>query len=568
MDATARMSTTSVEAGEAMFAALEALGVTHVFGMPGTQTVPLFEALRRSRLTTIVPTHELAASFMAGAFFRACGRPAVLLTIPGPGFAYALAGLAEARLDSAAMIYVVPACNEGPDARFALQAIPQTHLALGLAKAVLRVDSIADMAAVMRRAHELAIAGEPGPVVVMLGDSTKPVPTDVADAVPASVTRSTGTMVTLTDRITAARRPVLFAGQGCNASATTLQALAERLGAPVLTTTSARGIVPEDHPLAMGFDTHRGTYAAVNALLGRADLVVVLGAHLGHNGTSGHHVKFDPAATLHVDADDAVLSRVCPAESCGCFPVAALLDALAACDLRPSDWSTQELATARQDISTPVARAAEPEIAGLSAARFFAMLRTALPRDAILVTDTGMHQVMTRRHLSVLAPGGLLIPSDFQSMGFGLPAMIAAKLAAPQRPVVGLMGDGGLSMSGMELATAARLGLTLPIMVFDDGKLNQIRLHQESAFGTGHGVDLPVVDFEALAIATGVQYAESGPELPTALAAALAAPVPTLLRVPVGDSFGVRRVRATALAKATLRRSLPDSVVARLRRRK
>ena len=153
-------------------------------------------------------------------------------------------------------------------------------------------------------------------------------------------------------------------------------------------------------------------------------------------------------------------------------------------------------------------------------------------------------------------------------MGFGLPAMIAAKLALPQRPVVGLMGDGGLSMNGMELATAAQLGLTLPIMVFDDGKLNQIRLHQESAFGTGHGVDLPDVDFEALAAATGVLYAEAGTDLPAALAAALAAPAPTLLRVPVGDSFGARRVRATALAKATLRRSLPDSLLARLRRRK
>ncbi len=125
-----------------------------------------------------------------------------------------------------------------------------------------------------------------------------------------------------------------------------------------------------------------------------------------------------------------------------------------------------------------------------------------------------------------------------------------------------------MSMSGMELATAARFGLALPVMVFDDGKLNQIRLHQESAFGSAHGVDLPGVDFEALAVATGVRYAETGTNLSEVLAMALKAPVPTLLRVPVGDSFGVRRVRATALAKATLRRTLPGSLVARLRRRR
>jgi acetolactate synthase I/II/III large subunit len=560
--------TTSVEAGAMMFAALESLGVTHVFGLPGTQTVPLFEALRRSRLTTVVPTHELAASFMAGAFFRAAGRPAVLLTIPGPGFAYALAGLAEARLDSAAMIYLVPACDEGPDARFALQAIPQTSLAVNLAKAVLRVDSLAEITPAMHRAHALATSGEPGPVVVLLGATSAAGPHEVRAAESAAGTAATGQLDALAARVATARRPVIFAGQGCTASAPALQAQVERLGAPLLTTPSARGVVPEDHPLAMGFDTHRGTVDAVNTLLGSSDLVLVLGAHLGHNGTSGHHVKFNPASTLHVDSDLAVLGRVCPGESCACLPVETFLAALAGHDLRRSEWSTQEIAAARQAISTPVARATEPEIAGLSAARFFAMLRTALPRDAMLVTDTGMHQVMTRRHLPVLAPNGLLLPSDFQSMGFGLPAMIAAKLALPQRSVVGLMGDGGLSMSGMELATAAQLGLSLPVMVFDDGKLNQIRLHQESAFGTGHGVDLPEVDFEALAVATGVHYAEAGTDLPTVLAAALAAPAPTLLRVPVGDSFGARRVRATALAKATLRRSLPDSLLARLRRRK
>ncbi len=562
------MSTTNVDAGVTMFAELQALGVTHVFGMPGTQTVPLFEALRRSRLVTVVPTHELAASFMAGAFFRASGRPAVLLTIPGPGLAYALAGLAEARLDSAAMIYLVPACDEGPDARFALQAIPQTGLASNLAKAVLWVDAAVELAAAMRKAHELATSGEPGPVVVLLGGSSRVAPQAERVVAPVAGAGPLGLVDALTTRIASARRPVIFAGQGCNASAPALQAMAERLVAPVLTTASARGVLPEDHPLAMGFDTHRGTVEAVNTLLDRADLVLVLGAHLGHNGTSGHHLRFDPASTLHVDSDPAVLGRACPGEACVCLPVETFLSVLAAGDLRRSEWSTQELAVARQSISTPLARAAEPEIAGMPAAGFFAMLRAALPRDAMLVTDTGMHQVMTRRYLPVLAPCGLLIPSDFQSMGFGLPAMIAAKLALPSRPVVGLMGDGGMSMSGMELATAARLGLTLPVMVFDDGKLNQIRLHQESAFGSGHGVDLPGVDFEALAVATGVQYAEAGTDLPTVLAAALKAAAPTLLRVPVGDSFGVRRARATALAKATLQRSLPDALVARLRRRK
>jgi len=218
----------------------------------------------------------------------------------------------------------------------------------------------------------------------------------------------------------------------------------------------------------------------------------------------------------------------------------------------------------------PAVRAAEPIIAGVSTASFFAALRAALPRDCIVVTDTGLHQVMTRRHFPVLAPGGLLTPSDFQSMGFGLPAAIAAKLAAPERPIVALVGDGGLSMSGMELATAAGLGLPLPlpVLVFDDGKLNQIRLSQQAAFGSDFGTTLPGLDFSALAAATGVRFAEVESDPAPALAAALSADGPTLLRVPVGDSLGIRRVRTVARAKALVRAGLGERLVSRLRGRR
>lgn len=561
-------STTSVAAGEVMFEAFAQLGVTHVFGMPGSQTVPLFEALRRSRLTAVVPTHELAASFMAGAFYRVAGRPAVLITIPGPGFAYALTGLAESRLDSAALIHVVPSVEEGPDARFALQAIPQTKLAANLAKATLEAGSVADLSPVVRQAHELATSGEPGPVVVQLGE---PSSSAVRAGHPLEIGVERDSLdngAQLAERIAGARRPVIFAGQGCLGAARELRDLAVQMGAPVLTTTSARGLVPEDHRLAMAFDTHRGTDAAVNALLNAADLVVVMGAHLGHNGTSGHRIKFDPARTIHVDADRAALGRVCARDACASMPVEEFLGQLTELRLQRSTWSETEVSAAKLAISQPCVRAAEPLIGGLAAAEFFASLRRALPRNCVMVTDTGLHQVLVRRHMPVLEPRGLLIPSDFQSMGFGLPAAIAAKLAAPQRPVIALIGDGGLAMSGMELATAAGLGITLPVMVFDDGKLNQIRLHQQAAFGSAFGTDLPRLDFEALAAATGVCFADAGSDLSSALAAALEAGGPTLMRVPVNDSQAVRRVRAVARGKALLRRGIGDRLIARLRGRK
>ena len=135
----------------------------------------------------------------------------------------------------------------------------------------------------------------------------------------------------------------------------------------------------------------------------------------------------------------------------------------------------------------------------VSPAAFFAALRAALPRDAFFVTDSGLHQVLTRRHYDVLSPRGLLYPSDFQSMGFGLPAAIGAKLAAPTRAVVVVMGDGGLTMTGLELLTAAREKVPVVVVVFNDGQLNLIRLQQLKEFGRASGVELLVPDLEQFA---------------------------------------------------------------------
>lgn len=556
------MNPTTVDAGLTLCRTLDDLGATHVFALPGTQTVPLFEALRRSSLTTIVPTHELAASMMAAAYFRVCSRPGVLLTIPGPGFTYALTGLAEARLDSSALVYIVPAVTEGAEARYALQAIPQTDIAASLAKTVFHVDDASSLAAVVQQAYAVALTGEPGPVVVFLGAKGGA----VAHAPEQAGRGDADQILEVWSRIGAARRPVIFAGQGCLQCAAALQKIAERIHAPVVTTASARGLLPEDHPLAMGFDAHRGTADAVNGLFGAADLVIVLGAKLGHNGTAGHALDFPPGRTVRVDTDPSIFQTTgIPVSLAAISTVEEFLTRQPAPLAGTSDWADAEISGYRLTIRTPRGTPPEPLLAGQEASEFLGRLRAVLPRDTVVVTDTGLHQVMVRRHLDILAPGGLLIPSDFQSMGFGLPAAIAAKLAAPDRPVVLLIGDGGMAMSGLELATAVRLGLSIPVVVFDDGQLNQIRLHQQAEFGADFGVGLPRIDFEALAIATGAAFAEWQDEMAAQFDAALSCGLPTLVRLPVGDSRGIRHARVVARTKAAIRRGLGDRLVRRLR---
>jgi acetolactate synthase-1/2/3 large subunit len=187
----------------------------------------------------------------------------------------------------------------------------------------------------------------------------------------------------------------------------------------------------------------------------------------------------------------------------------------------------------------------DARIAGGDARSFFAALRRGVPADGCLVLDSGMHQLLARRHYVVTTPRGLLFPSDFQSMAFGLPAAIGAKLAEPDRAVVALVGDGGFAMTGLELSTGVRLQLALPVVVFDDGALGLIRLDQLLAHGRTHATELGGLDYEAMADAVGCAYSRVGiDDFETELVAALRRSGPTLIVVPVGDAPALRRATA------------------------
>jgi acetolactate synthase-1/2/3 large subunit len=234
-------------------------------------------------------------------------------------------------------------------------------------------------------------------------------------------------------------------------------------------------------------------------------------------------------------------------------------------------WPPSEIAAWRTRLRAPgSAHGPEPEFRELasSAARdFLGALRDALPRDAIVVTDSGTHQTLVRRHFEVRAPRGLIVPSDFQSMGFGLPAAIGARLAAPDRPVVAVIGDGGFAMVGLELLTALRERIGITLVVFNDGRLNRIRLQQLARYGHASGCDVLNPDFEGLAMALGVDYLRAGAGLESALRAATARPTPTLVEVVLGDSMAIHVDRAKGLARGLVRRAVGPSALRRIKRR-
>jgi acetolactate synthase I/II/III large subunit len=542
----------------ALCAALREIGVDIVFGIPGTQNIELFDAFPRAGIRAVLSTHELAAAFMANGYFRASGRVAALATIPGPGFMYALTGLAEARLDSAAVLFLVGAPANAPGRRFQLQRLEQRAIASPLVKGILTLDQPDEAASVVREAHHLATTGEPGPVMIELALAS--LQSDVHNQktfVAPERVRDAAQIDELGRIFGKAKRPAFYLGQGAFDAGAQLVTLSERLLIPIVTTPAARGIIPETHRLSMPFDPLRGNVDAVNELFDNADLVVALGCKLGHNGSAGFQLRLDRDRLVHLDAEPGTAGANYDARLCLTGRVEDALSALAA-RTAPSEWDAHNLLLMRERIRRPPAHA-EPVYAGkerTTAQEFFAWLRGALPADAVVVTDSGLHQILTRRHFDVLAPRGLIIPNDLQSMGYGLPAAIGAKLGAPKRCVVAIIGDGGFLMSGLELLTARRESVAVTTIVFNDGRLNQIRLQQLANSGRPYAVDLLNPDFESLAEALGVEYVRFGVDPQNRVEDALRLDQPALIEVSVGDSPEIKRFAATARAKSVARAAI------------
>jgi acetolactate synthase-1/2/3 large subunit len=296
----------------------------------------------------------------------------------------------------------------------------------------------------------------------------------------------------------------------------------------------------------------------------RADLVVAIGVKFSHNGAAGFNLRLPSSKLVTINA--AGVSRNYAArEHLSTDAGAAARGLLGRLRPRPdgySGWDSAELAAWRA-AALQFERVARIEslLEGTSSpvSALIRSLRTALPDDAILVTDSGLHQMSVRRYYAVRSPRGLIVPTNFQSMGFALPAAIGAAIAAPARRVVALIGDGGMIMSGLELLTAVREGIPLAVIVFNDGKYSLIRNAQLADHGGSHGTELLDPDFEALAAATGADYRCVGPGgLEEALNGGPEDSPVRLVEVPLVESPGLRRVRARGKLRSIARRLLSN----------
>ena len=560
---------------ERICATLVALGVRHVFGLPGTQNVTLYEALRTSGLRSVVASDEGAAAFMAAGLARASGTVGVLTTIPGPGFVYALAGIAEARHDSVPLLWLTLRQHDTGQA-FQLQRIDQAAMATPVVKQCFLIEHAGDLDETVRRAYRQANTGEPGPVLVEVTAAVLSQHDVTAGAVnvdsslPAVDTRE------LLPLLAESERPLIFAGQGAQGAAAAVQGLAHRLRAPVLCTCSGRGVVPDSDPLAFVKDFSFGMGDVVPPLIERADLILALGCKFTHNGSSGGRLPLPQHKLIRIDSSADVLAANYPARLAIAARVEDVLASLDRVQRSHPGWSEDELAAARERLaaenSMPIAH--EPLIDGTverHVSEFFGALSRTAGAHAVYTADAGLHQALTRKYARVLRPRGLLCPTDFQSMGFGLPGAIGAVLAQPDACVFACIGDGGLAQTAGELLTAVREGLDLVVVVFNDAALGLIRRQQLENFGYVSGVTLHSPNCAALAEAVGCSYFPVTGELDALAREVVRTPGVRLVELQLRDPASLQWTQLKSIVRHRARGAVPDSawqVLKRILRRR
>jgi acetolactate synthase-1/2/3 large subunit len=520
-------------------------GVRHVFGYPGGQLTPIYDALYRDgSIRHILARDEQAAAFMADGYARATGRPGVCLAVCGPGVLNAATPLATAYTDSIPVLLIsgqIPTGGLGLRSGY-YHENDQLSACTTLTKDRARVEQVQTLVPELDRGFAALTRDRPGPVLFE-------VPLDVQRSELPEGFRSSSwpalpepsapraprphEIAALARLIAGWRRPLLLAGGGVISAGAEglLVQLAERLGAPVFHTLLGKSAIPADHPLHRSLPWRQATSDVTNMasfmspLFAEADGLLAIGCRFTQAATGSWSLK-PPPALAQIDIDASEIGRH--------YPVTLGIHADAGQALRQLLDSLPN--EARSPWASPIGRAEPWRLPGVD---LLGSLRRVLPRDALIVADITRLAYIMLAEFPVYQPRTFLHPAGFVAMGYGLPAALGAKAAFPDRKVVAVAGDGCFLMSGMELATAVQENLPVIVILINDSSLTLIKAIQQRRYeGRYLGVDLRNPDFGLFARAFGVAgwQVKTDMEFENALRQAVAVDKPALIEVRPADA--------------------------------
>ena len=515
-----------ITGAQALVRALEKVGVTDIFGMPGGAILPFYDPLLASeQIRHVLVRHEQGAGHAAEGYAMVTGRPGVCVATSGPGATNLVTAIADAHMDSVPLVAITGQVGARAIGTDAFQEADIVGATMPFVKHSFLVTTAQEIPVRIAEAFHIASTGRPGPVLV---DFSKSAQEDLTEfrwparldlrGYPLPGRPNQRRLAQAAEVIAAAERPVLYLGGGLSRADVPTEELTELIdliGAPFTTTLTAIDVMPTDHPLNLGMPGMHGTVAAVGALQ-RADVVVALGARFDDRVTGRPDTFATRATIIHVDIDPAEISKIRTAD----VPIVGdLIDVvpalISACRAQFAEepraeidqWLT-EVAHIRVTYPTDWT---DTDDGLLQPQEVITHLDRAASEDTIWVTGVGQHQMWAAHYLHFTRPRSWMTSAGAGTMGYGVPAAMGAKVGAPDRPVWLIDGDGCFQMTNQELATAALNEIPIKVAIINNSSLGMVRQWQTLFYGqrysntdlhTGAGT-ARIPDFVKLAEACG-----------------------------------------------------------------
>jgi acetolactate synthase-1/2/3 large subunit len=554
---------------QAVAATLACEGVPCLFGVPGAQNNELWDALKARGVPYMLVANEFSASIMADAASRATGAVGAFAVVPGPGLTNAMTGIGEALYDSVPIVGIITDIDRSPHAPVGqVHGLANAAIVRPVVKAAIEVRHQAEIPGAIFQAFRVAASGEPGPAVVIIPfpfyqaawDYDQPAPPP--DFVPFDEMAYRRALAHLSD---CKRRVGIYAGLGCVEAGPALVAVAELLQAPVATSVSGKGCIPDAHPLAVGWGYGKQGTRAAEAAFKDVDLVLAIGVKYSEVSTANYAIP-QPGALIHVDINAQNLGRNLPTHVCVHADARVFLDRLladaGAVRRPPYPGLWQDIRKWRQvDRCEALTVRIQPCVDPMF---LLAQLRDVLGPDELVFVDVTASTHWASETIEAQGPRRYFTPADNQAMGWSIPAAIGAQRVRPDRRVACVTGDGCFLMSAIEMSSAARAGLPVKFFVFDDGAYHYMQMLQEPVYRRTTATEIARIDFAAFAQSVGLtfnQIASNADVLP-GLQRAIATPGPVLTQVIV--SYEGRDIRWLNALRSQYIKKLPNGQKVRL----
>ena len=502
-----------ISGAEAVIKSLVAEGIEVIYGYPGGAIMPIYDALwhYQDKINHVLTRHEQGATHAAEGWARIKGKACVCFATSGPGATNLITGIADAIMDSTPMVCITGQVAKHLLGTDAFQETDVVGITMPITKWNYQITSAAEIPAILAKAFYIANTGKPGPVLI---DITKNAQFEMMEWIGyqpcESVRGYQPTSLPVVENvqkaveiINSAKKPLIIAGQGViiSGSRKELEQFSTKTGIPVATTMQGLGGFDPVHAQYVGIPGMHGNYS-VNIKMNECDVMIAVGMRFDDRVTGDVSKFAKQAKVIHIEIDPVEINKVVKTEVGICADAKAALTALLPLvnENQHHDWIDTFKALDKEEQSIVIQPAIHPETAGIKMGEIMHLIDEKTKGEAIIVPDVGQHQMYAMRYYNYRKPNSWVSSGGLGTMGFALPASIGAQMAAPDRTVVAIIGDGCFQMTVQELGTIWQNDLNVKVVIFNNNYLGMVRQWQQLFFDNRYSqVELKNPDFVAIA---------------------------------------------------------------------